>query len=101
MSRISEQQVAHVAELARLSLSEEETHDLASELDALLEYVELLRELDTSEVPPTSHAIPLPTPMRDDRPETPIDPDLALANAPARRDDAFVVPRVIDAEDEG
>lgn len=101
MPRISREEVERVADLARLSLSEEETLRMAHDLDAILGYVETLQELDTSGVEPTSHAIPLPTPSRDDTPVDPIDPELALANAPEANQSAFVVPKVIEGEEAG
>ena len=101
MARITREEVGRVAELARISLSESEVERISSELDTILEYAQLLQELDTSAVDPTSHAIPLPTPMRDDVPATPMDAELAVSNAPERSGTAFVVPKVIDGEDAG
>jgi aspartyl-tRNA(Asn)/glutamyl-tRNA(Gln) amidotransferase subunit C len=98
MAHINRAQVDRVAVLARLSLSDDEADRLAAELDAFLGYVETLQELDTSEIVPTSHPIPLLTPMRPDAAEDPIDPRLAVENAPEAAASAFVVPRVIDSE---
>ena len=101
MARITREEVGHVASLARLSLSEEETRRAAAELDQILEYVALLNEVATDAVEPTAHVVLLATPMREDRAQPAIDPELAVSNAPERVDSAFAVPRVIDAEDEG
>jgi aspartyl-tRNA(Asn)/glutamyl-tRNA(Gln) amidotransferase subunit C len=101
MARIDREEVKRVASLARLSVSDEEADRLAAELDSFLGYIETLRELDTSDIEPTSHPIPLPTPMREDRAEAPIDPELAIANAPEATEFAFLVPKVIDSETEG
>ncbi len=101
MARIDRSEVERVASLARLSISDAEADRLAAELDSFLGYIETLQELDTSEIEPTSHPIPLPTPMRDDEPEAPIDAELAVANAPESADSAFLVPKVIDSESEG
>jgi aspartyl-tRNA(Asn)/glutamyl-tRNA(Gln) amidotransferase subunit C len=101
MARIDRDDVERVASLARLSVSDEEADRLVADFDSFLGYVETLRELDTSGIEPTSHPIPLPTPMREDRPEAPIDAELALANAPEAADSAFLVPKVIDSETEG
>ena len=92
--------VERIAELARLSVGDAEAARLASELQAVLAYAEQLADLDTSGVPPTSHPIELATPLRDDVPEAPLDPELALANAPEREGSAFVVPKVIEGEEE-
>ena len=101
MPRIARADVERVASLARLSVSDEEADRLAAELDSLLEYVETLRQVDTDGIEPTSHVIPMATPMRHDRSVPGLDPELALANAPERGDSAFVVPKVIEGEDEG
>jgi aspartyl-tRNA(Asn)/glutamyl-tRNA(Gln) amidotransferase subunit C len=94
-------EVERIADLARLSLSDAEAERLASELAAILAYVEELRALDTSGIEPTSHPMELATPLREDVPEPPLAPELALANAPAREGSAFVVPKVIEGEEEG
>jgi aspartyl-tRNA(Asn)/glutamyl-tRNA(Gln) amidotransferase subunit C len=101
MSRITLEEVHRVARLARLSLADGEAQRLSGELDQILGYVETLAELDTSDIEPTAHAIPLPTPLREDEPEPGIDPELAVANAPEAIHCAFVVPQVIEGEEEG
>ena len=101
MARITREEVERVAALARLSLSESESERMTAELDAILGYVATLREVDTSDVEPTFHVIPLATPLRDDEPAPPLDPELAVANAPERAGSAFVVPVVIEGEEEG
>jgi len=101
MARITLAEVHDVAKLARLSLSDEEAERMTADLDHILEYVETLRELDTEGIEPTAHAIPLATPMREDRAMPPIAPELAVANAPESITSAFVVPKVIEGEDEG
>ena len=101
MARINRVDVERVASLARLSVTDEEAERLAAELDSFLGYIETLQELDTSDIEPTSHPIPLPTPMREDLPEAPIDAELAVANAPESAGSSFLVPKVIDSESEG
>jgi aspartyl-tRNA(Asn)/glutamyl-tRNA(Gln) amidotransferase subunit C len=101
MAHLTRDDVERVAALARLSLSEQEAARMASELETVLAYAESLNELDTRGVEPTAHALPLATPMREDREEPPLDPELALANAPERAGTAFVVPRVLEGEEEG
>ena len=94
-------EVERIAELARLSVSDAEAERLASELEAILAYAEQLADLDTRGIEPTSHPIELATPLREDVPELPLAPELALANAPQREGSAFVVPKVIEGEEEG
>ena len=101
MPRITRDQVERVAALARLWISDEAAARMAADLDTLLEYVETLRQVDTRGVDPTSHVIPLATPMREDRPVPGLDPELAVANAPESCGSAFVVPKVIEGEEEG
>jgi aspartyl-tRNA(Asn)/glutamyl-tRNA(Gln) amidotransferase subunit C len=101
MSGISREEVQRVVALARLSLSDEETARLTEEMGAILGYVETLSRVDTTDVPPTSHVMPLATPLRDDVPEAPIDPELVVANAPESSGSAFVVPKVIEGEEDG
>jgi aspartyl-tRNA(Asn)/glutamyl-tRNA(Gln) amidotransferase subunit C len=101
MARINRDDVERVASLAKLSLSDEEAETLAAELGSLLDHFEALQEIDTNGIAPTSHPIPLPTPMRDDRAVVAMDPELAVANAPESAGTAFVVPKVVDSESEG
>ena len=98
MARITPQQVASIAELCRLSLSEAEALVMERDLERILDYVASLQELDTEGVEPTAHAIALDTPLRPDRAAVAMDPELVVANAPERAGTAFVVPRVIDSE---
>ena len=98
MARITRQQVDRIAELARLSLDGEEAEAMERDLERILDYVADLQELDTEGVAPTAHAIALATPVRPDEAEEPMDPELAVANAPESAGTAFVVPKVIDAE---
>ena len=101
MARITRADVERIAALARLSLADEEADRMARELDTVLEHAQSLSRLDTSGIEPTSHAIPLATPLREDVAVPGIDPELAMANAPERVGTAFVVPKVIEGEDEG
>jgi len=98
---ILREDVERVVGLARLAMGEEELARMARELDAVLGYVAALDRVDTRDVPPTAHVVPLATPMRQDEPEPPMDPELALANAPESEGTSFVVPKVIEAEEEG
>ena len=93
---ISRAEVQHVARLARLGLDDAELERMAAELNHILEAMQALRELDTSAIPPTAQVIPLTNVMRDDvaRPSTP--PEDILRNAPAARDQQFLVPPVLD-----
>jgi len=99
MSRITREEVERVAALARLELGPDEAERMTSQLGSILDYVALLSELDTRDIAPTAHAVPLRTPLRDDVPATPLDPEDAVRNAPAREGTAFLVPKVIEGEE--
>jgi aspartyl-tRNA(Asn)/glutamyl-tRNA(Gln) amidotransferase subunit C len=101
MPGIAREEVRRIAALARLSMDEDEIDRMRSDLAAILTYVETLAGVDTTDVEPTSHVIPLATPLREDSPEPPMDPGLAVANAPEASGSAFVVPKVIAGEEEG
>ncbi len=93
---ITVQDVEHVANLARLELTESEKERLAGQLSAILEYAEKLNELNTEGVEPTSHVLPLHNVMREDeaRPSLPV--EKALLNAPEEEDGQFKVPAVLE-----
>jgi aspartyl-tRNA(Asn)/glutamyl-tRNA(Gln) amidotransferase subunit C len=90
--------VRRIAVLARLRLSEEEERVFVGQLSAILEYVELLRELDVSGVEPMTHALASGdvAPWREDLVRPSLDPEVALENAPAREGTSFKVPRIIE-----
>ena len=94
--KISPAEVEHVARLARLELSAEETERMRSQLDQILGYVEQLRRVDTADVPPTSHVLPLVDVMREDevRPSYPV--EAMLANAPDPDGESFRVPKILE-----
>ncbi len=89
---IDRDQVLHVARLARLSLTDEETERMASELSGILEHVEAIGELDLDGVPPTTHVIALENVLRPDEVAPSLDRERALAGAPDATADSFRVP---------
>lgn len=93
--KITRDEVAHVAQLARLKLGEEQTERLTGQLNDILESMEKLNQLDTSGVPSTNHALELTGAMREDVVKPSLERERALANAPDSNGEAFVVPRVI------
>jgi aspartyl-tRNA(Asn)/glutamyl-tRNA(Gln) amidotransferase subunit C len=92
---ISEQEVRHVAHLARLQLTEEQLRQMTGQLDTILSYVDKLSELDTEGVEPTTHALAASNAFREDRVAPSLPRQEALANAPQHNDESFIVPRVI------
>ncbi len=95
VEKITSGEVRHVAELARLSLSPEEEVAMTQHLNMILEYMDKLREVDTTHVPPTTHAIEQENVFRPDQVQNSLDRDIALSNAPQSDGANFVVPRVI------
>ena len=89
---ISRDEVVHVARLARLALTEEELDRFAGQLDAILEAVGKVSELDLSGVEPTLHPLELSNMWAEDEPQPSLPVDEALANAPDVEADAFRVP---------
>ena len=98
MSTLGPEDVAYVAQLARLTFSEEEAKAMARDLEQILGHVRSLDALDTDGVEPTAHGFELATPLRPDRPSEPMDPELAVSNAPAAQGTAFLVPKVLEEE---
>ena len=96
--KIDESQVRHIALLSRLKPSDDEVRLFSEQLSAIVEYVEKLNEVDTSDVEPTSHALPIHNVFRGDVPAEPYAPDQALANAPQRDGNFFGVPKVLDQD---
>ena len=86
------EQVVHVAKLARLALTEEELERLGGQLNAILDSVSKVSELDLSDVPPTSHPLDLVNVLAEDVPRPSLPHDVALSNAPQAEDGAFRVP---------
>ena len=93
---LTKEEVAEIAFLARLRLGEGEAERLRGDLSKILDYVEELRALDTGGVEPMTHAVPMDCPLREDAVTPSLSADEALAEAPEREDDYFVVPRVVD-----
>lgn len=94
--KLTREQTAQVARLARLDLPETELAELATQMDAILAYVDKLNELDTDGIEPMAHAVPMENAFRDDQVKLSIGLERALQNAPAAKDDCFQVPKVIE-----
>ncbi len=94
-SKITLEEVRHVAGLARLDLSPEEEERMTHELNAILAYMEKLAEVDTSDVPPMTHAMEQVNVFREDEVAESLDRSAAVSNAPQTDGAHFVVPKVI------
>ena len=93
--KISRDDVLYVAGLARLELDEASIDALAEQIANILEYVDMLNQVDTTGVSPTSHAISLTNAFRDDEHKEHLERDMALANAPEKEEGNFIVPKVV------
>ena len=94
-TRITRADVEHVAQLARLALTEAELVTLTGELAAILEHAAQVSALDTEGVEPTAHPLPIVNVARPDEVRPGVDRDEVLANAPAVEDGRFRVPRIL------
>ena len=96
--RLSRQEVDNIALLSRLELSDAEKERAANELSQIIGYFEKMAELDTQNVEPTMHALPLQNVLRPDLVRPGLSREAALQNAPQSADGMFQVPRVVEAE---
>lgn len=94
--KIDKEQVMKVAKLARLELTEAEVEEFTGQLRAILDYVAKMNELDTSNVEPLAHCLPVSNVFREDAAKESLGAEKALANAPDRDGDFFKVPKILD-----
>jgi aspartyl-tRNA(Asn)/glutamyl-tRNA(Gln) amidotransferase subunit C len=97
--KLSREEVVHIATLARLGMSEADIEKAREQLSNILENFEVLKELDTQDVPPTAQSIKLQNVMREDVTEPSLPAEDVLANAPDREEDLFKLRAVLDQED--
>jgi aspartyl-tRNA(Asn)/glutamyl-tRNA(Gln) amidotransferase subunit C len=95
---ITREEVAHLAQLARIELTEAELDHLAPQLSVILESVAAISAVAVDDIPPTSHAVPLRNVYRVDQVRPSLAPEAALAAAPAVEQQRFSVPRILDDE---
>lgn len=98
MATISREEVAHLARLARLAVTEEELDVFAGQLDVIIGAVARVGEVAAQDIPPTSHAVPLTNVLRPDEVRGCLDRDAVLVAAPAAEEGRFRVPRILDEE---
>ena len=93
--KISKEEVIHVADLARLEMAETAVDKLAAQIGNILTYVDTLKQIDTTGVIPTTHAISLSNVFREDEETAPMDRDAGQANAPEKEEGLFIVPKIV------
>ncbi|WP_019880197.1 Asp-tRNA(Asn)/Glu-tRNA(Gln) amidotransferase subunit GatC [Succinispira mobilis] len=94
--KLSAKDVAHVAKLSRLSIDEQEIDTFTAQFNDILNYAEILNNLDTTQVQATAQVLPLKNVLRPDVVFASLPNEMALANAPEKLDGCYVVPKVID-----
>jgi aspartyl-tRNA(Asn)/glutamyl-tRNA(Gln) amidotransferase subunit C len=98
MAAISREDVAHLARLSRLAVTDDELDRFAGQLDVILQAVARVGEVAAADIPPTSHSVPLTNVLREDVVEPCLPRDDALAGAPDTAENRFRVPRILDEE---
>ncbi|PKG25138.1 Asp-tRNA(Asn)/Glu-tRNA(Gln) amidotransferase subunit GatC [Niallia nealsonii] len=96
MSRITIEEVKHVANLARLAITEEEAEKFQKQLDAIISFAEELNELDTEGIEPTSHVLDMKNVMREDVATKGLSIEEVIKNAPDHQDGQIKVPSIIE-----
>jgi len=94
--KISTEMVEYIAHLARIELSEDDTETFRIQLEAILDYIDKLNQLDTTGVEPMVHTLNLRNVFRADEVRPSLPPAASLANAPEHTEDSYKVPAVID-----
>ncbi|WP_299051959.1 Asp-tRNA(Asn)/Glu-tRNA(Gln) amidotransferase subunit GatC [uncultured Nocardioides sp.] len=98
MAQISADEVRHLADLARIDLSDAELEHLAPQLSVILDSVASISEVASDDVPPTSHPLPLTNVFREDVVTPSLTPEEALSGAPDAQEQRFAVPRILGDE---
>jgi aspartyl-tRNA(Asn)/glutamyl-tRNA(Gln) amidotransferase subunit C len=99
MAAISREEVAHLARLSRLAVTEQELDQFAGQLDVILQSVARIGDVAADDIPPTSHSVPLTNIYRDDVVQPCLTQEEALSGAPDSAEGRFRVPRILDEED--
>ena len=94
--KIDEKQVRKVAKLSRLELTEAEVEEFTGQLSAILDYMEKMNELDTENVQPLAHCLPISNVFREDIVKESLGTEKTLSNAPQRDGEFFKVPKILD-----
>jgi len=97
-SRLSRADVAHLAQLARLAVTDEELNLFAEQLSVILGAVAQVSEVAAADIPPTTHAVPLTNVLRADVVVASLEREAVLAGAPSVEDDKFRVPKILTEE---
>jgi len=91
---ISKDVIKHIAKLAELEFGDDELNKITAQLDKILAHVAKISEVDTSEIPPTSHTLKIKNVFREDNVKKPLSKEEVLSNAPEEKDGSFLVPKI-------
>jgi aspartyl-tRNA(Asn)/glutamyl-tRNA(Gln) amidotransferase subunit C len=94
--KVTVETIKHVAKLSRLDLSEEEIMKFAVEMENIISYVDKLNELDTKDIEPTAHVVPVSNVQRKDEVKPSMEREKILSNAPLEGNGCFKVPRIME-----
>lgn len=94
--KITKEEVLHVAKLARLKFSDEDAKKLETDMAGIIDFADHLSELDTSDINPTAHAIPMQNAFREDEVKPSFERREILKNAPDFDEEGFIVPKVVE-----
>lgn len=94
--KITENDIQTVASLSRLKICPDESAKILSQLNDILNYIENLNSIDTTNIEPTTYALPMQNVFREDKVKPSLKRELALSNAPLKEDGYFKVPRVLE-----
>jgi len=96
MAKLTKEEVKHIAHLARLAITEEEAEKFSEQLGKITEYVETLNELDTTDVEPTSHVLPIVNVMREDVAKKGLELEKVLLNVKEHENGLIKVPPILE-----
>ncbi|TCK92888.1 aspartyl/glutamyl-tRNA(Asn/Gln) amidotransferase subunit C [Natranaerovirga hydrolytica] len=94
--KITREQVEHVANLARLNLTEEEKEQMTKDMEAIIGFADQLNDLDIETIDPTAHVIPMQNVFREDIKKESLNRDELLKNAPSKQNGCFSVPKIVE-----
>jgi len=94
--KVTRETIEHVANLARLNISEQEKEKITLEMENIINYMDKLNELDTTGIKAMEHVIPMKNVLREDKVEKSFDREKILANAPLHDNGFFKVPKVVE-----
>lgn len=94
--KITKEQVEHVANLARLNLTEEEKEQMTTDMEAIIEFANRINEIDIDNIDPTAHIVPVNNVFREDEVNPSFSRDELLSNAPNKENGCFSVPRIVE-----